>query len=83
MVANISITKKTTKDSNDSYLQSILALYTETTRDAFFQLGGKICEFTDLNKPMVNVYIMQRWGHIIMGEGAIVIGEVEERPREK
>ena len=32
---------------------------------------------------MVNVYIVQRWGHIIMGEGAIVIGDVEDRQREQ
>ena len=62
----------TTEESTDSVFQGILALYTETHKDNFFQLGVNISELTDLNKCKVKVDIFWRWVKCIIEEVVMV-----------
>ena len=49
------------EDSTDSILQDTLILYSDTLKDAFIHVDGKIGDLTDLKKQAVALEIKRRW----------------------
>ena len=57
-------------DSNDSILQAILPISSDTLNEAFIHMGGKIRNVPEIKKQMVVLEIEKRWGQDIIKEGA-------------
>ena len=72
-VTNLLSITNTTEDYTDSFLQTIIPLSSETLKDDFFHLGGKIRDLPDQKKQTAAVKIIRRWGKDIIKEGAKVI----------
>ena len=66
MVSNLWSNTNTMEESTEFFLQSILVLFTNTTKYAFFRLGGNVSDLTDLKKRIFAVEITRRWGQSIM-----------------
>ena len=49
------------EDSTDSILQDTLILYSDTLKDAFIHVDGKIGDLPDLKKQAVALEIKRRW----------------------
>ena len=74
------------KQFTESILQVILALSPDTLKYAFFCFGGGgggISELPKQNNMKVTVKIAQMWEKHFMGEGKIIIGEAEDKVRER
>ena len=69
-VANLLSATKTTEDSNDSILQAIYPLSSDTLKGAFINMGGKISDLTNLMKKTFALDIERRWGKDIIKEEA-------------
>ena len=64
---------KTSEDPADQLLQVLLSLYTETIKDAFYNLSGKIGGLSDQKKRTVASDIVRKWGQSILGSRACVL----------
>ena len=62
------------EDNSTPFLQVILPLSTNTIKDSYRHLGGKMGEFPDLKKRTVAAAIVRDWDEIIcvMGSDACV-----------
>ena len=47
-------------------LQDIISLSSDTLKDCFLHLGGKVSNFTDIKNQTVAVHIAKRWGKDII-----------------
>ena len=61
---------KTMEEYTDSILQDILHLSSDTLKNAFIHMGGKITDFSDLKNQTVLLDIERRWGKDITEERA-------------
>ena len=68
--SNLTSETKTSEDPMYTLIQVILSLSTDTIKDNFYHLGGKIGEFSDQNKRMTTAEIVWKWGRSIVGSGA-------------
>ena len=74
-VANIGSKTNTMEDSNNSILQGAIILSSDTLKDSFLHLRGKISEFPYLQKLTVVTDIVQMQGKCITEEWAMIVSE--------
>ena len=76
----LSVTKTTDK-STDSVLQDIIPISSDSFKDTFLHLGGKLSDLPDLKKRTFVVEIVRRWGKYIIKKGARIIAYLRGGPR--
>ena len=64
LVTNIPNDMMVSEDNSTPLLQVLISLSTDTIKDSYHHLGGKMGEFPDLNKRTVTT-IMRKWGERI------------------
>ena len=54
-----------------------MTLSTDTLKESFFQLGGNISDFSDINKCVKEVDIEKRWGKTVTEEGYMTVMKLD------
>ena len=70
------------EDSTESILQGILAISSDTLKDALFCLGVNISDLTNLKKRKFVVEIKKGWGKHIIEEGEMNFLKAEDIVRD-
>ena len=68
---------KTSDKPSDPLLQFPISLTTNTIKEAFYNLGRNIGEFSDQKKRTVASDIVREWGQIILGNRACDFVKIE------
>ena len=69
------------EDSNEYILQAIIPLSSETLKDYFFHVGGKITDLAELKKQTAQLDILRSLGKDIVEEGATTIAYLRDGTR--
>ena len=62
LVTNIPNDMMVSEDNSTPLLQVLISLSTDIIKDSYHHIGGNMGELPDLNKHMVAVAIVRKWG---------------------